>query len=91
MILILVGIIGILVFAVIYFNVLFYREKKNFRIKLAALQSIIVTLSQKELGQRNQIQLSEALQQKLMQANAVLNKDIFELNYELFATLFKKK
>lgn len=89
MVLILIGIIMILIVVIIYFNIQFYKEKELFRIKIQVLQNSIVEISKKQSGQANQIKLSEELEQSMKDNKAILNNDIFWLNYELFIILSK--
>ena len=89
MIIILIVIIVLLIATIIYLNVLFYKEKKIFQAKLVALQNIIVELGKKQVGQSEQIRLSEELERTLKKGNAILSDDIFGLNYELFTILSK--
>ena len=89
MVIVLIIIIAILLLAVVYLNIAFYKEKKDFAGKLEALQNIIVAIRQKQLGQNNQIQLSEDLDKKLKMSNATLSDSIYGLTYELFDILSK--
>lgn len=89
MTLILTGIIIILVVVIVYFNIQFYKEKELFRIKIQVLQNSIVEISKKQSGQVNQIKLSQELEQSMKDNKAILNNDIFWLNYELFIILSK--
>jgi hypothetical protein len=87
MVIVLIAVIALLLAAIIYLNIEFYKEKKNFSAKIGLLHEIIVQMSKKEMNQRGQIQLSEQLEQSLKSSNAVLSDDIFKLNYELFEIL----
>jgi len=89
MIIVLIVIIVLLIATIIYLNVLFYKEKKVFQAKLVTLQNIIVELGKKQVGQSEQIKLSEELEKTLKKGNAILSDDIFGLNYELFTILSK--
>lgn len=84
MICILLAIILLLLVAIIYLNVQFHQEKNNFKIKLHAMQDIIIEISKKQLGQVEQLKLSQELEATLKSSNAKLNSDIFGLNYDLF-------
>jgi hypothetical protein len=84
MIAILLVIILLLIGAIIHLNIQFYNEKKSFKVKLFALQDIIVEISKKQLGQVEQIKLSQELDATLKSSNNKLNNDIFGLNYDLF-------
>jgi len=87
MVIVLIAVILLLLAAIVYLNIEFYKEKKNFSTKLCLLQEVIIEMSKKELRQRGQIQLSEQLEQSLKLNNAALSNDIFKLNYELFEIL----
>ena len=89
MIFILLTIIVILISFIIYLNFQFYNEKKIFAIKLEILQNSIVMLNDKQAVQSDQIKLTEAFEQNLKSRNTTLSKDIFGLNFELFAILSK--
>ncbi len=77
-------IILILIIVVIKLNIQFYNEKKNFKIKLYAMQDIIIEISKKQLGQEEQLKLSQELEATLKSNNSILNSAIFGLNYDLF-------
>lgn len=80
----LILIILLLLGTIIYLNIQFYNEKKSFKIKLFALQDIITEISKKQLGQAEQLKLSEEIEATLKSSNTKLNSDIFGLNYDLF-------
>ena len=65
MIIILLTIILILIFLVVKLNIQFYIEKKSYKIKLCALQDMIIEISKKQLGQAEQLKLSEELELKV--------------------------
>ena len=65
------------------------RQKFNSRIKV--LEAFIVQISNEQKAQNNQLVLSEELKQKLIQINATLNKDIYEVNFNLFEELYPRK
>lgn len=89
MVVLLIAVIVLLIAAIIYLNITFYKEQKIYRSKLEVLQNIIVEISKTQLGQRNQIQLSEELEQSIKASNALLSRDIFGLHYEMFEILSK--
>ena len=65
------------------------RQKFNSRIKI--LEDFIVQISKEQKAQNNQLLLSEELKQKLVNINATLNKDIYEVNFKLFEELYPRK
>jgi len=89
LILILSGTITLLLIAMVYLNLQFYKEKKAFKIRIEALQFVISEISKEQSGQLNQLSLSEDMERKLKSAKAILSNDIFRLNYELFEILSK--
>ena len=76
---------------IIYLNYKFYRDKVKFQSKINALEEFIIQVKKEQINQNIKLQLSDELRQKLKTINEVLNKDIFDLNYELFDQLSKKK
>lgn len=55
------------------------------------LGEIIHQMSKDESGNRNQIQLSEALDRKLKTVRESLSADLFELNRDVFKILAENK
>ncbi len=51
----------------------------------------MVHLSQEQTIQNNQLLLNDELKEKLRIINATLNKDVFDLNYQLFEELQPRK
>jgi hypothetical protein len=89
MIIILIAVIVLLLLVIVWLNVEFYKEKRDFRVRLAALQQVIAERRIEQTGQLGQIRLSEEMDQTLKANNSVLSHDIFSLNYELFDLLSK--
>jgi len=89
MVILLIAIILLLIAAIIYLNIAFYKEKRLFRIRIESLQQIIADITKTQSGQVNRLRLSDALDEKLKADNATLNHDIFGLNFELFDILSK--
>lgn len=89
MIIFLVSVIVMLIAAIIYLNVQFYREKHLFKIRLESLQQIIVESRAKQVRQSSQLIIADALDEKLKTNRSVLNNDLFGLNFELFDLLSK--
>jgi len=62
-------------------------DRVKFQTKIKVLEDFFIHINQENRVQNNQLQLTEELKQKLQQINATLNKDIFDLNYQLFEEL----
>ena len=65
------------------------RQKFNSRIRI--LEDFIVQISKEQKAQNNQLLLSEELKQKLIHINATLNKDIYEVNFNLVEEIYPRK
>ena len=89
MIICMIIIIVLLVYATIYLNIQFYKEKKIFRENCKAAEQSISDNTYKQSDQLEQIQLSEALDENLKSSKKTLSEDISGLNYELFDILAK--
>lgn len=89
MIIFLVAVIVLLLLVIIWLNVAFYKEKKLFRLRINQLQQVITDMSQKQLGQKEQLLLSDELDETLKSSKAVLSEQIFSLNRDLFELLSK--
>lgn len=76
---------------IVYLNYKFNRDKVMFQSRVSVLEEFIIQVNKEQINQNNKLQLSEELSLKLKKINEVLNKDIFDLNYELFDQLSKKK
>lgn len=76
---------------IMYLNYKFNRDKVTFQSKIKVLEEFIIQVKNEQTNQNIKLQLSDELRQKLKTINEVLNKDIFDLNYELFDQLSKKK
>lgn len=66
-------------------------ERKKFQSTLFVLQAFINQLNIEQKRQDNQLVLSEELNQKLGIINQSLNKDVFDLNFELFEQNYPRK
>ena len=89
MIVFLIAVIVLLIVAIVYLNIAFYKDKRLFKIKLESMHQVIAEITQKQSGQLSKIKLSDELNEKLKASNVVLSNDIFGLNYELFDLLSK--
>jgi hypothetical protein len=66
-------------------------DTARFNAKIKVLEDFIIHISKEQTIQNNQLQLSDALKQQLQLINATLNKEVFELNYQLFEELQSRK
>ncbi|MFT3793805.1 hypothetical protein [Flavobacterium sp.] len=89
MVVFLVTVIVLLMGVIVFLNIQFYREKRQFRAKIESMHIFIAEITRRQSGQRHKVQLSDALNEKLKSDNAVLSREIFTLNYELFDLLSK--
>lgn len=87
----LIIVIIVLFGVIVYLSYQFNRDIVSYRLKIKVLEDFVYQISNEQHIQTDKLALSEALRQKMRDVNSVLNKDIFELNYELFAALSKKK
>lgn len=86
----------IIVFAVQLVFILFLRrkisvERNQFQSKLKPLEAFVIQLNEEQKRQSLQIQLSDDLKIKMKEVNVALNKEVFELNCQLFENLYPKK
>ncbi|MGL2966515.1 hypothetical protein [Flavobacterium sp. XGLA_31] len=87
----------LLLLSVIFLTIIGYllykiqTDRLRFKGKIRVLEDFIVQVSREQTAQNNQLLLSEELKQKLKIINATLNKDIFDLNYQLFEELQSRK
>ena len=91
MLYLLILLITLLFGIIIYLNYKYNKDKVKFQLKINALEDFIIQVKKEQTNQNIKLQLSDELRQKLKTINEVLNKDIFDLNYELFDQLSKKK
>ncbi len=91
MILLFLGIIVLLIATLVYLNIKFYKERKNSKLNLYVLKGLIIQSSKTQLEQNEKLKLSEEFEKRMKSNNAVLKRDIFKLNYELFKIVSKNK
>lgn len=89
MVVFLVAIIVLLMGVIVFLNIQFYKEKRQFRTKIESMHTLIAEITRRQSGQLHKIKLSDALNEKLKSDNAVLGQEIFGLHYELFDLLSK--
>ena len=66
-------------------------NRVSFDAKLKALEEFVVQLNEEQKKQSNQLQISSELREKMKEINQTLNKNIFEMNYQLFEDNYQKK
>lgn len=66
-------------------------DKARYKAKIKVLEDFIVHISNEQTIQNNQLLLSDELKQQLKTINATLNKELFDLNYQLFEALQARK
>jgi hypothetical protein len=66
-------------------------DRLKFQAKIKDLETFIIHVSKEQLVQNNQLQVTDDLKQKLKHINTTLNKEIFDLNYQLFEELQLRK
>ena len=66
-------------------------DKAHYNAKIKVLEDFIVHISKEQTIQNNQLLLSDELKQQLKIINTTLNKEVFELNYQLFEELQARK
>ena len=66
-------------------------NRVSFDAKLKALEEFVAQLNEEQKKQSNQLQISSELREKMKEINQTLNKNIFEMNYQLFEDNYHKK
>jgi len=89
MVIILAIVILLLLFVIVWLNIDFYKEKRNFKHRIETLHQVIAEITSKQRRQQDDIKLSEEFDQTMKSSKSVLSNDIFSLNYELFDMLSK--
>ena len=85
----LIVLILVLVYITVVLNIQFYREKREFEAECSAIERLLNENTNKESFQREQLYLSEELDENIKSSKNVLREDISKLNYELFDILAK--
>lgn len=68
-----------------------YKSTKVFKEQIEILEAFLRQLSKEQNEQNLKVQLSEDLKTKMKEVNATLNKEIFDLNFQLFQELQANK
>ena len=89
LIILLVVTIIALIAVIIYLNVAFYKEKKDFKVRIQTLQYIIAEITNQNSARQGQIELADQMEQTLKSVKTTLNEDVFGLQYEMFDLLSK--
>ncbi|MDN3678010.1 hypothetical protein QWY90_11905 [Flavobacterium paronense] len=76
---------------IIYLIIKIQLDRQKFHSRIKILEDFIVQISNEQKSQNNQLELSEELKHKLLQINATLNKDIYDLNFKLVEELYPRK
>lgn len=80
-----------LISVIVYLNFRFYRDRKRYKKRIAALEAVIVRITQEQHVKEAQVRLSDELRAKLKSINTTLNNDIFDFNHELLEILSQNK
>ena len=89
LIILLVVTIIALIAVIIYLNVAFYKEKKDFKVRIQTLQYIISEITTQNTARQGQLELADQMEQTLKSVKTTLNADVFGLQYEMFNLLSK--
>jgi len=89
MIIILTVTIVLLSVIVFYLNVNFYKQKKMFRLKIEALEQVIVEITNEQVVQLNQLKISDEFDRHFKAQKAVIGRNVYDLNHHLFELLSK--
>lgn len=66
-------------------------NRVSFDTKLKALEEFVIQLNEEQKMQSNQLQISSELREKMKEINQTLNRNIFDINYQLFEDNYQKK
>ena len=87
----------LLLISVLFLGIIIYllnkiqADRLKYRSKMKVLEDFIIHLNDEQKIQKNQILLTEDIQQKLNTINATLSKDIYELSFALFEDSYPRK
>jgi hypothetical protein len=76
---------------IFYFRYKMLSERRMFQSKLKPLEEFMTQLSSEQNIQSLQLKLSDDLKIKIKEINEALNKNVFELNYQLVEDSYPKK
>lgn len=91
MIYLLLFIIALLSLVIVYLLIQFSQSNKIFKQQIGVLEAFLLQLSKEQKEQSLKVQLTNDLKIKMKEVNATLNKEIFDLNYQLFQELQSSK
>jgi len=63
----------------------------KFNARIQFLEDFIVQISDEQKAKDGQLQLSDELKAKMVEANQALSKDIYEVNFKLVEELYSRK
>jgi hypothetical protein len=66
-------------------------DRVNFKTKIKILEEFMVHINNEQFIQNNKLHLTDELKQKIKLVNDTLNREIFDLSYQLFEELGSKK
>lgn len=89
MVIILIAVIVLLGIVILYLNINFYKQKKIFKIKIEALEQIIVEIGREQMIQSDQLKISDEFDVHFKAQKAVIGRNVFDLNLHLFDLLSK--
>lgn len=87
MVIFLIAVIVLLTGIIVYLNIQFYNEKRQFRARIESLRKVIVEITNIQTEQTGKLQLSDTLDEKLKTDNTKLSDAVFGLNHEMFKIL----
>ncbi|WP_264522359.1 hypothetical protein [Flavobacterium sp. N1994] len=91
MIYLLLFIIVLLSLVIVYLLIQFSQSNKLFKQQIGVLEAFLLQLSKEQKEQSLKVQLNNDLKIKMKEVNATLNKEIFDLNYQLFQEIHSSK
>lgn len=76
---------------ILYLRTKILTERNKFQSKLKSMEEFMIQLNDDQEKQAARLQLSDELKVKMKEVNTALNRNIFELNYQLMEDLYPKK
>lgn len=89
MIIFLLATIALLSVIILYLNADFYQQKKIFKIKIEALEQIILLIKKQQEKGVDQLKISDQFDEQFKAKKEVIGRNIFDLNLHLFDLLSK--
>lgn len=91
MIYLLLFVIVLLSLVIIWLIIQFSQSKKVFKEQIGIMEAFLLQLGKEQREQNLKVQLTNDLKIKMKEVNATLNKEIFDLNYQLFQEIQSSK